>query len=767
MKRIVNFFFKHAHVSVIFIFIAIIFIRNLAFWSTDRSFIFGDSSTFALHLTTLANNLFTLFDAKKSILLWSPYFYAPGIPSLSIIDSGWFYPPNWIIVVLIRISGATLLSFPLYTIFTFFHIAIGSIFIYYLLLKFWKTDLNSSLLGALMWAGIGFNTEFVVAAPVLIAGSYLPICTYFLLNWRKTHKSIWYAGYFIALAFSLLIGYPIVSIIVYVVSLVISLLFETRIEMKTIVSYIKTHAIGLFFITLPLIFPLYFSVAMNLPYSIRSSLSLAGFITNSAAPTNIIESILPHNIPLTTETSTDIYLYFSLVGLIILIRSKGAFLKDKKNFILLGIGILGIIMSLGQTTSLAYLMYFLLPGVNLFRRLAVFSLIPGFIFCILVALSLKDAVLNKVLSRVELLFLYFLGVLFLISQALIIVNIKLILPTLNLDPLVQSITLILIIITLTLFALKAQDFSPKVLLIFCIVVLAIEYGTNVGSKITLNSHINPGLFFKESTLISELKKTIQPGERVDLGATQYTYNTDYVNLEQLSGYLSLGSRYSAAINASFNDPGYKSNTLKKILGMKYKVDYYDQGPNENGDPIVTVPNLPAKSAEIYHNINNQWQPEPVGTKFIIRSIKDTLPRLFLAFVHPAPQDETILKTIEASLPVDAYVSSKNSVEGTSTGGYITIDEYQRNYIKATVKTYAPLSFVANSTAYYPGWTVKINGKTAPLVQTNWFMMGVYVPEGNNVVEFQYVPYGLFISVMYLLLCSGLWLVTPVRKIITN
>jgi len=78
-------------------FILLIFIRSIAFWSREQTFIFGDTAIYALYLTALSENLFTIFSPTQNFFLWNQNYLSIGMPTLSIIDLGYLYPPNIIL----------------------------------------------------------------------------------------------------------------------------------------------------------------------------------------------------------------------------------------------------------------------------------------------------------------------------------------------------------------------------------------------------------------------------------------------------------------------------------------------------------------------------------------------------------------------------------------------------------------------------------------------------------------------------------------------
>ena len=703
----------------------------------------------------------TIFNSKKSIYLWNPNYLAVGIPTLSQIDIGLLYPPNITIAFLASIFGNPMLAIPLYTIGIFFHLILGSVFLFKLLKDFFKTNFLSSLIGSFLWIGIGFNTESVVAAPVLMAGSYLPICVFFILKWQQTQRKKYFFAFFIALALSFLVGYPIVTLLIYLLSLLINFLFEKDINKEILLKNLKAHLIGFFLITLPLIAPLYFSVVTNFSNSVRSTLTLDSFLGNASPPQNIIESILPMSTLANPHPIANIFLYFSLVGLIILLQSKIEIFKDKKNVFLLTIGFIGFIMALGQITAIPVLAYYLLPVINLFRRLSIFSIVPSFIFCILVAQALENTTGNKPISNILVFIFKVFIAFFLIGQAAAIAHLDSIIKTGDLNQLYYSVTLVFIVGGLTLLGLSSYKYYPKLAGFILFFALVVEIGSNVSSKATINSRVNPSLFFKKSELIKILNQIVKPMERVDLNATQYIYNTDYIDIEQINGYLSLGSKYSDGINNKLNDLGYKSQNLRNLLGIKYKVEYLDSksATPSMDDTIIKVEDVKDKQYEFYRNINNEWQPEPVGTKFVIRKNNDAFSRLFLANdARSSIQSNEVFNEIEKFDPKTVFIDESQMKDiGFSKNDIVSIEQYKRNYIKAKVTTTYD-SFLANTTAYYPGWAVKVNGKPTKLIQTNWFMMGVYLPAGENTVEFMYIPYGFIAGLSYFFIASVTWLI---------
>lgn len=757
---------RYKYLFIIFLFIFLGYIRYFSFWSPERAYIFGDTNIYALQLANISSHLKTIFNIKDSILLWNPYYYAGGIPTLSQIDSGIFYPINIFIAFLAGLLGKPLATLPLYNFSIFFHLGLGAIFIYLLLKNFFDIDDEGSIIGALLWIFIGYNVEFVAAGDMIMEGAYLPICIFFILAWRKTRSLKYFFAFFIALAFNLLLGYPIMSVIIYGLSLFIYIVFESTLNRKVIADIVKTQLIGMLFITIPLISILYLPAFLNFSYSVRSSLPLGGLFHNSASGTDLLESLMPKNRLFNNSNPADIYLYFSLVGLIILIQAKTMSLFQNKKYLwLVFLGAVGLVISLGDITFLPFIMYFLMPGVSLFRRLSLFSIIPSFVFIILVASSLKSAFNNKSLSAPVTFILKILFTLFVLIQAALIIGLDRLVPNLHIDYLIPSLIFVFIIGASTLFILFLHEHFPKFTAYFLMLILLLEFGTTVSSRGSIQSKIDPRRFFGQSVLTQFLHDKVKPMERIDFGPTQYNYKTDYLNFEQTGGYLSLGSSYSNAINHALYASDYNSENLRNLLGIKYRISYVDPSKDKGGNnTIIEVPADNIDNPQFYR-YTNKWEPELPGKKIVIQNNSGAFPRVYLANVQMAEQNSKIMNLIEKiKMPPPTVFIGQSDFRDLPMGssGYTTIEEYRRNYLRVRVESYGP-SFLANSTAYYPGWTVKINNRPTNLIRTNWFMMGAYIPDGINEVEFQYVPDGLLFALGYMVLIGGIWLISPLRK----
>ena len=748
-------------------FIFLIFIRNIAFWSKEQTFIFGDTSIYALYLAALSENLTTILSAKQSLLLWNPNYLSVGIPTLSALDMGFLYPPNLGLVVITRLLGNSLLIFPFFTLLTFLHLGFGGFFIYKILNIHWKLDRFSSLIGGLLWLFTGYNLEFIAASSILFASSYLPACFYANIKYKETNEMKYFFLFFLLLAGSFLVGYPIPSLIILLVCITYNLLNNVGYDLKKVfLKIMKEQLKGLFLITVPIISPLYLTSFYNFSRTIRGNIiDLHGFLSNSVQISNLTESIIPLNTPFNrTSTTNLVYLYVSIVAILILLQAKerAAVFKDRRNISIVVFGIIGGILALGGITSIPTLIYLTTPIISFFRRLSVFSLIPSFAFCLLVPQYIKSALDQKVLSRPLVAGLKIMvGLLLAIQVAKVLykgdVN------PLDYNSLLQSLGFIAIVCTITTTAIVSFRYDSKIARGLLILALLIEAGTVIASKAYINSKTNPARVFAPNDLTRYIQKIIKPGERVDMLETQHNYSTDYLKIEQTAGYLALASEYGVRVNEALTYKGkdYNPKNLRDILGVKYIVK---KGDTDNPDlkKVVEIPQKPQNPNFYSFNYTSlSWEVDPENTHYSIYENPTALPRLYLAsgIITITEQNKYLIGYFEKLESPKTVIINESDIEKheISEEGVVEIQEYKRNYIKASVKSSDP-TFLANSTGFYPGWSVRINGKEKEPIQTNWFMMGVYVPKGDSVVEFYYTPHGINWGLLYISFASMYWLI---------
>lgn len=143
----------------------------------------------------------------------------------------------------------------------------------------------------------------------------------------------------------------------------------------------------------------------------------------------------------------------------------------------------------------------------------------------------------------------------------------------------------------------------------------------------------------------------------------------------------------------------------------------------------------------------------------IRKFENALPRAFLVPAMRLGPEIKLLNTYFAEdfdprkevlldQPVDFEPSERFE-------GAVQSIEYSPNHV--TVRTRQEGNgFLVLLDSYFPGWTVRVNGKPAPLLRANHFFRAVPLKSGMHLLHFRYVPEGLVAgqAVTFLVIAAG-------------
>lgn len=99
--------------------------------------------------------------------------------------------------------------------------------------------------------------------------------------------------------------------------------------------------------------------------------------------------------------------------------------------------------------------------------------------------------------------------------------------------------------------------------------------------------------------------------------------------------------------------------------------------------------------------------------------------------HRFLADTTSGRFALADLPPTCVQPSRQQVKTKSA-----VTSFGPDHIQLTIRTATP-SFLVLLQNHYPNWEARINGQKAALLPTNHAFMGVWIPEGDQVVEFRY------------------------------
>jgi len=69
---------------------------------------------------------------------------------------------------------------------------------------------------------------------------------------------------------------------------------------------------------------------------------------------------------------------------------------------------------------------------------------------------------------------------------------------------------------------------------------------------------------------------------------------------------------------------------------------------------------------------------------------------------------------------------------------INIEYFKNNSIKAIVNA-TDDTFINFSQNYFPGWKAYINGEAVQIYKVNDIIQGTFVPNGESIIEFKFIP----------------------------
>ena len=129
----------------------------------------------------------------------------------------------------------------------------------------------------------------------------------------------------------------------------------------------------------------------------------------------------------------------------------------------------------------------------------------------------------------------------------------------------------------------------------------------------------------------------------------------------------------------------------------------------------------------------------------LKRLKAPLPRAFMVPRMRLVQDDSLLSAYydKSFDPLLEVLLSKSVKFEASPGYHGKVEQlrYRPNHV--TVKTRQEGNgFLVLMDSYFPGWTVKVDGKEQPILKANHFYRAVQLGPGKHTLEFEYFPEGL-------------------------
>ena len=215
--------------------------------------------------------------------------------------------------------------------------------------------------------------------------------------------------------------------------------------------------------------------------------------------------------------------------------------------------------------------------------------------------------------------------------------------------------------------------------------------------------------------------------------------------------LEFGSAFAPQGNHEFDKYTrlWELTSTRYIFGMTGYLDYLNTqfDPEKNRFKLHTQFNFapkPGKENDSGIGADDLQTVIQTNGPFAIFEFTGAFPRAKLYNDWRKPESDqqalSILSNPDFNPAQTALISEGDIPEGQNgaTPGNAEITSYEPKKITVKTSTKTPALLVLND-RYHPNWKVSIDGKFAPLLRCNHLMRGVFVPEGEHEVTFEFAP----------------------------
>lgn len=211
---------------------------------------------------------------------------------------------------------------------------------------------------------------------------------------------------------------------------------------------------------------------------------------------------------------------------------------------------------------------------------------------------------------------------------------------------------------------------------------------------------------------------------------------------------------------------------------KYIVLYFDEKDSSYSNIELFINGEEENGRFIPFTITPVEKNFPIPFSFhdiFINENKDAFPRAYLVHDFITVPENTaqdfLVKNTEFDLRNSVILESMsefklNNLKSTTyDSDFVKILEFNENNIR--VNTFSESDAILILTdVFYPGWNVLIDGEPSEILRADGLVRAVIIPEGNHIVEFNYVPnsfwFGVVISIITAVILFSVYLYS--RKI---
>lgn len=700
---------------------------------------------------------------KKGIWpLWIPHALA-GAPLLANFQSGLFYPLNFLFFLLSNVNA--------WSIYIVLQPVLASVFCFAFLRNL-RLNTLSSLIGSFIFAFSGFMQVWLEYGIIGHAGLWLPLVLLGIDKILTKPSILWVVIGSLAIGFSLLAGYPQISVFLLFVSFLYGiwqlLTVKGKRNQRMILVFLFLFILGIALASIQLI-PA-FELWQDSIRQVDTSAEAFNYGLNPISKLILFFAPDFYGNPGTGNywgegAYNESVSYISIAGFLLAII---AFFGIKKKGVLLFFkALLPFSLLMAFANPLSNLVYSLRLPILASTSAGRFLFIAGFCLAILAAFG-ADLILLKKKSKFFFRSLLIIFVSFLIFSGIILfqsglwpeqdllTNLSVVRRNLILPTALLLTSLVLLVGARLIPFLKIKKIT-LLFLFFLIIFDLFRFGFKY------NPFVNKNYLYPETELTNFLKK--QSGFNRFTGLIPPSMFISY-NLSSPEGYDPLVlKRYSEFAN-QINEEEFKfisagrrwviinqhESPLLNLLGSKFLLSSNPQ-PKSDWDPWYFQ--YPEEKYQLVFQYGYSQ----------IYENREALPRAFIVHNFRVLTDEEILRTL-----MDKYFEPRetllleekplNSPEEKLGEEEVEINQssYFDNQILIKTKSFAD-GFLFLSDNYYPGWKAYIDGRETEIYRANYTFRAVFIPQGEHKIEFLFQPQsfklGLVISMMTVLILGGL------------
>ncbi|MGV7220424.1 MAG: YfhO family protein [Nitrospinales bacterium] len=674
---------------------------------------------------------------QGSIPLWSESV-VHGAPFMEAFHTGVFYPPSLMFII----QDVTLALNLFYLL--HFVILAWSVF---LLGRSWGMSPVSSLCSSVTAMLSGFFLGSTLLSNFFLAAIWLPSVFYCFQNYLYKRRVRDFLGAVFFLTCQVLAACPEICIMtVLVIFFYFSIPISGKRSLKECI-HPAFSLLGVSLLSIGLSALQLFPTFKMLEHSVRSGgLSFDTHTLWSMKWESLPYILLPQDFSdhLTdNQTPFQFIESFYMGTFAVLFLFVGMiFLKNKPIRFWLLVFFWGIFFALGNRNPLYQYFYDWIPLMHLFRYPEKYYYISAFAMVFLTGLGI-EAIARETLFK-KLNFKFVCGIILLMFAVVSLTALN----SSELEPYFSFIMLLVFgLLYLTFYFGKVGPEKFKILLL---ILIFFDLTSHCYRIIPM---INKEYFEREPILVKEIKKDVEPS-RVYSGRLEGKPNK-FVNT---------------------NGPSYFSRTLAlkeymyPFMGMIHGVEHPDSLPSiavelkdhwlwrtllVRGDPEKRRRILARSNVKYWVDVDSPTQyfhGYPMIFPDRLKTIDGALPRAFLVNKVRKGIEPHLLNTYYSEFfdPLEEVLLSEQvewKVEENFNGSVESL-KYSPNHVSINT-TQNGEGFLVLLDSYFPGWTVKVDGKEEKILRANHFFRAVKLGPGQHTLEFDYFPdsfrVGLLIS----------------------